>query len=239
MRTTVGEIKRRLAWRDNPYLVALRDGTLTRDEFLETQVQFWIAVGFFSRPMAVLAARLPRADLRLGLLENVHDEHGHGNPALAHEKTFLTLLERLGVSEAQADRHTLWPEVRTFNTALAGLCTLDDPLTGLGTLGIIEDLFSGISAAIGDGIVARGWLPRERLVHYTTHETLDVEHAEGFYRLLDGPWAESPEKAYQVAQGFELGGYLMMRLYEDLWRARDRRWRRTSTGPHSVAAGSL
>lgn len=239
MRAVAASIKARLRPLDGPYFAALRDGSLSREEFIETQVQFWSAVSFFSRPMAVLAARLPRADLRLGLLDNVHDEHGHGDLSLAHERTFLLFLESLGVSEQEAERRALWPSVRAFNSALAGLCTLDDPLTGLAALGMIEDLFSGISAAIGEAVIARGWLPRERLVHYATHQTLDVAHADGFYRLLDGPWAEGPALAYQIEQGLELGAYLLLRLYDDLHRDRGRRWLRDWTGPHSRAAGSL
>ena len=54
-------------------LAALADGSFSREDFVETQVQFLFAVVFFSRPMAVLAGRLPRPEQRLSLLENVHD----------------------------------------------------------------------------------------------------------------------------------------------------------------------
>ena len=75
----LAQLKQRLNAIENPYLRALRDGSLSREDFIETQVQFLFAVVFFSRPMAVLAGRLPRPEMRLALLENVHDEHGAGN----------------------------------------------------------------------------------------------------------------------------------------------------------------
>ena len=45
---------------DNPYFAALNDGSFEKDDFVETQVQFYFAVDFFSRPMAAVAARIPR-----------------------------------------------------------------------------------------------------------------------------------------------------------------------------------
>ncbi|HEU4533877.1 MAG TPA: iron-containing redox enzyme family protein [Polyangiaceae bacterium] len=237
MRDYLAALKRRLAPADSPYLRALHDGSLTRDEFVATQVQFLFAVAFFSRPMAALAGRLPRPEMRLALLENVADEHGSGNLRFCHESTFLALLARLGVTPEQIERRALWPEVRAFNTVLVGACALDDTLTALAALGIVEDLFAGISASIGRGIVARGFLACDQVVHYATHEALDVDHAEGFYRELEGPYARHPRHAYQVQQGLELGGYAFLRLYEDLYRARGRQRDRDVGGPHSLADG--
>jgi pyrroloquinoline quinone (PQQ) biosynthesis protein C len=187
LRATVAALKDRLRPLDGPYLRALADGSLSREDFVETQIQFLFAVVFFSRPMAALAGRLPRPEMRLSLLDNVRDEHGEGNLSLSHERTFLALLARLGVALPEIERRALWPEVRAFNTVLAGACLLDDTLTGLAALGIVEDLFSGISAALGRGIVARGFLQAGELVHYQAHEVLDVSHAEGFYAVLDRP----------------------------------------------------
>jgi pyrroloquinoline-quinone synthase len=167
----------------------------------------------------------------------MRDEHGNGNLSVCHESTFVDLLERLGTTRAEIDARTLWPEVRAFNTALAGLCSLDDAFTGLAALGIIEDCFSSISAAIGCAIVDRGFLPEELIVHYTTHESLDVEHAEGFYSALYEPYASHQRHRYQIDQGLELGAYIFMRMYEDLHRNRDRRWIRDVRGPHSLADG--
>ena len=237
MRATIKALKARCAPLSNPYFEALREGSFEREDFVETQIQFLFAVVFFSRPMMALAGRMPRPEMRLELLHNAHEEHGEGNLSLSHERTFLMLLERLGVVPEAIERRALWPQVRAFNTALAGVCVLDDVLTAMATLGIIEDLFAGISAELGRAIVARGWLSGAELVHYATHELLDVEHAEGFYRQLDGPWAAHPRHAYQIEQGLELGAMIFLRMYEDLHRHRGRRWERPVGGPHSLADG--
>src|SRR4051812_18532898 len=122
MRAYVAELKKRVAFRENPYFKALADGAFEKEDFLETQIQFCFAVVFFSRPMLALAARLPEAQERWVLLENVSDEHGDGNMSLTHERTFLTFLGRLGVSKEYAETRALWPEVRAFVTVLWGVC---------------------------------------------------------------------------------------------------------------------
>jgi pyrroloquinoline-quinone synthase len=237
MRSYITKLKARLRPLDSPYLTALRDGSLPYQDFIETQIQFLFAVVFFSRPMAALAGRMPRPELRLSLLANVADEHGDGDLSLCHERTFLMLLSRLGVDPTMIEQRALWPEVRAFNTALAGLCSLDDVYTAVAALGMIEDLFAGISAELGRLIITREFLPAEQLVHYRAHEVLDVEHADGFYRLLDKPYAAAPRHAYQIEQGLELGAYLLLRLYQDLYASRSRRWLRKVGGPHSLAEG--
>src|SRR4051812_17303861 len=98
MRAYIAALKQRLDVASNPYFRALADGSFTREDFVETQVQFLFAVSFFARPIAALAARLPRHDMRLLLLENIEDEMGHGDLRLSHEQTFFELLERLGVT---------------------------------------------------------------------------------------------------------------------------------------------
>jgi len=237
MKDYVRALKARMRASQSPYLVGLHDGSFGREDFVETQIQFLFAVVFFSRPMAALAGRLPRPELRLAILDNVRDEHGGGHLRFCHEGTFLELLGRLGVTPPEIEARALWPEVLAFNTTLAGLCLLDDTNTAMAALGVIEDLFSGISARIGAAVVARGFLPADQIVHYTTHEDLDEDHAEGFYRDLYPAYATHPRFRYQIQQGLELGAHVFLRMYEDLWTSRSRRWTCEVQGPHSLADG--
>lgn len=237
MRTHLSDVKARAAVDAAPYFRALAEKTFPKDDFVETQAQFLFAVVHFARPMATLAARLPSPEDRALVLSNVWDEHGHGDLSRSHQATFLELLARLGLSREALDARAQWPEVRAFNTLLTGLCAHDDVLTALATLGVIEDLFSGISARIGHALVASGWLGEADVVHYRTHETLDVSHAEDFYRLVEPLWAKGPRERYQVQQGLELGASAFLTLYRGLWEARSRRWRRDVRGPHSLADG--
>ncbi len=161
--STIDAIQSKAAPLENPYLVSLRDGTMSRDDFLETQIQFLFAVVFFSRPMLTLGARLPRNEMRLDLLRNAWDEHGGGDLNQSHEGTFLDLLGRLGIGRDEIERRALWPEIRGFNAALHGISLGDDPLTALAVFGMIEDLFAVISADLGRSILSRGWLQKDDL----------------------------------------------------------------------------
>jgi pyrroloquinoline-quinone synthase len=219
---------------DNPYLEALGRGAFDKDDFVETQIQFFFAVVFFGRPMAAVAAKIPSGERRVEVLRNVWEEHGEGNFSLAHASTFLELLHRLaGVTEAEVERRALWPEVRAFNTVLTGAAVLDTHLVSVGMMGIVERMFVDISAAIGRGIVGNGWLPDSRLVHYKLHAKLDVKHSDDFFEVLSESWRAGPEARYYVEQGMRLGAYAFDRLYRDLYAARARRAFRDFTGPHT------
>lgn len=220
----------------NPYFRALVDGSLSREDFVETQAQFYLAVIFFNRPMAALAAKIPYAALRMEVLRNVWEEHGEGDAERVHGRTFVTLMERLaGLNEQELSRRALWPEVRIFNTALAGACVLDEYLIGTATLGIIERTFCDISRLIGAAIVDRGWLKADQVIHYSLHQDLDIKHAQDFFNVLGPAWDENIENRYYIEQGLRMGATLFDGLYAGLYRARGRRWLREQGGPHSRA----
>ena len=221
---TIAAVLREYPLEANPYLTSLRDGTLDRDDFVETQIQFYFAVVFFSRPMAVLAAKMPSAATRTAILRNVWEEHGEGDPRHRHGVTFLELLHRLaGIRLEDVESRALWPEVRAFNTTLVGCCALDDWEIGAGCLGMVERMFVDISAWIGRSIASRGFLPAERIVHYSVHEELDVRHSDDFFATLAPSFEADPSSRYRITQGLKLGAYVFDRLYRDLHVARARR----------------
>ena len=224
MKNTIDRILGDYAPASNPYLAGLRDGSLSREDFVETQMQFYYAVVFFSRPMAVLAAKIPSAAVRTEILRNVWEEHGEGSAEQRHGATFLELLNRLaGKTRDDVETRALWPEIRAFNTTLIGCCALDDWEIGAGCLGIIERMFVDISAWIGHEIAAREWLPKDRVVHYAVHEVLDVKHSDDFFAVLEPAWDQDAAARYRIEQGLRLGAYVFDRLYRDLWQARSRR----------------
>jgi pyrroloquinoline-quinone synthase len=210
MRALVADLKRPAE--AHPYFAALRSGAFRRDDFVATQAQFLFAVDFFPRPMRALLERGPLA--REALLDNLADEAGRGDATQAHGATFRTLLARLGADEPAVT----WPEVRAFNATLLAVCEHEPPAMGLAMLGVVEDLFATFSGWIGRAIVAHGWLGVDELVHYGTHERLDPTHAEGFYAPI-----ETLYPAAEVRAGLELGACVFLRLYHDLYEARERR----------------
>lgn len=221
----------------NPYFQNLNSGQFEKEDFIETQIQFYFAVIFFSRPMAALAAKIPLPELRIEILRNVWEEHGEGHLSQGHGNTFVEFLSRLGAIKLDdVNLRGLWPELRLFNTTLAGTTVLDDFLVGVAMLGIIERMFSDISALIGNGIVSRGWMSEEKMIHYKLHQKLDIKHSDDFFNILRDPFLKSKENRYHIEQGLRLGSTLFNDLYLGLWRSRKRRWILDSPMPPSRTA---
>ena len=199
----------------NPYLQALVDGTMSLDVFRSTQEQFFFAVTFFPRPMAALVGRLPDPRQRLDILRNVVEEHGDFDEAAFHHTTFQEFLRRIGSEVDTLDVLDLSPAVRAFNSILTTACLMDELEVGVACMGVIELAFAGVSAMIGRAVVERGWLPRERLIHYSLHAEIDVRHADEFFAVVEPAW-EDEGRRYLVDQGLQLGAYALDRLYRDL-----------------------
>lgn len=212
-RDLVGSAHREADVPARPFFASLADRSMERAVFVHTQQQFEHAVEHFARPMMALGARLASAELRMALADNVWDEHGRGSLSGSHGATFRELLLRLGIDEGSAPAGST---VRAFNAVLMGVCTYEPVPLALATLGIIEDLFAGISARIGDGVVSMGWLAADELVHYATHEALDVAHADAFYAPLEAMWQTGTGRA-EIDAGLALGAHVFMRLYDDLY----------------------
>ena len=224
MNTLITNILDELKYTENPYFTSIKKGTFDKDDFIETQIQFYFAVIFFPRPMAAAAAKAPTHKARLEIMRNVWEEHGEGNEIAFHGTTFLTFLERIGdLSEDDLAYRKLWPEVRAFNTLLTGACVMDEYLIGVSVLGIIELMFSNISAWIGQGILENDWLNKNDIIHYNLHEKLDIKHSQDFFDVLVPAWNESEENRYIIEQGLRMGAYSFDSLYRGLYSGRKTR----------------
>lgn len=204
---------------NNLFFRSLVDGSMTRDEFRLTQEQFYYAVTFFPRPMAALVGRLPEPEQRLDILHNVVEEHGEFDEAAFHKTTFEQFLGSLGADVESLKKHPdLWPEIRSFNSALTGSCLMDELEVGLGTMGVIELSFARLSSIIGRAVVDHGWIPSSELVHYRIHEAIDERHADEFFRVLEPLW-DQPQRRYYIRQGLQMGTHIFYQLYESLFRS--------------------
>jgi pyrroloquinoline-quinone synthase len=201
---------------NNPYLTALRDGSMTLDSFRRTQEQFFFAVTFFSRPMAGLVARIPDPKMRIDILHNLVEEHGEFVERAFHHNTFQQFLHSIGGKPVSLEGARLWPVLRAFNSILSSACVMDELEVGVSCLGIIEHAFAGISAAIGQAVVQHGWVKAENLVHYNLHAEIDQRHAEEFFAVVEPRW-DDPQRRYFIEQGLELGAYAFDRLYRDMY----------------------
>ena len=85
-------------------------------------------------------------------------------------------------------------------------------------------MFTEISGWIGRGVVERGFLRADELIHYDLHEVLDIRHAADFFVVCSASWEAGPRERRLVEQGLRMGAYAFDQLYEGLHRARARRW---------------
>ena len=200
---------------NNPYLKALRDGSMSLEHFRRTQEQFYWAVAFFSRPMSTLIARIPDPKARLDILHNVVEEHGEFHEGEFHGTTFDRFLKSIGSETKEEDRLPLWPEVRAFNGVVIAACALDELEVGVACMGVIEHAFAEISSQIGRAVVERGWVAEDDLVHYKLHAEIDERHAEEFFAVIEPSW-DDDKRGYFTRQGLELGAYSFDRFYRDM-----------------------
>ncbi|MDD4974763.1 MAG: iron-containing redox enzyme family protein [Bacteriovorax sp.] len=232
----VDQILNEVDYKHNPYFTALMNKEFAKDDFIETQIQFFSAVTFFSRPMAALSAKIPFPALRMEIVRNVWEEHGEGNFEKTHDKTFRELLLRLGnVQDSDIDKRALWPEVRVFNTTLVGACVVDEYLIGVGVMGMIERMFVDISNIIGQGIVHNGWLTEDNMIHYNLHKVLDIRHSADFFNVLKPSWEESETNRYYIEQGLRMGAEVFNYLYWSMYTHRKIRIMRSVSGLHARA----
>jgi pyrroloquinoline-quinone synthase len=212
------EVLERVGIMRNPYLVDLQNGSMSLESFRRTQEQFFFAVTFFPRPMAALIGRIPNPKSRLDILHNLVEEHGEFQEEFFHHTTFQRFLETIGDRPEKLPELSVWPPLRAFNSVLTCSCVLDELEVGVGCMGIIEYAFADISAVIGQAVVARGWVPREKLIHYALHATIDTRHAEEFFAVVEPSW-DNTQRRYFIQQGLELGAYIFDRLYRDMHAA--------------------
>lgn len=204
----------------NEYFRRLEDGGMPKADFVGSQVQFFHAVGFFSRNLAALIARIPSSAGRAVLVHNLSEEHGldENHPAagfrpdLAHDRTFARFLETLGIGAEELNVSSPEPAVRAFNLALLGSCSSESPGFALATLGMIEYAFADISALIGRRVVEEGWVKSEELVHYSLHAEIDKRHAAELFEAAEN----TGEPTVSILGGLSFGRYIFDRLYKDL-----------------------
>ncbi len=199
----------------NRYFRQLQSGEMSLESFRRSQQQFYFAVDYFSRPMAALVMRIPSGEERLGILENIVEEHGNFHVDTFHEATFRQFLRTIGGSGERPGTESMGPAVHAFNAAIMSACLSDDVRTGIACLGVVEYAFADISALIGAAVVLRGWLGENELVHYELHEEIDKQHAADFFGLIQPAW-EADRGRVQITQGLRLGAYAFDCLYRDL-----------------------
>ncbi|MEP1077531.1 iron-containing redox enzyme family protein [Leptolyngbya sp. PL-A3] len=201
-------------FRRHPYIIWMQHPSTSRQDFCQSQIPFRFAVESFSQALAAVLAHIPLLEARLPLAENVAEEHGHGDRLRSHKATFTQYLEALGATVVDLRSPCTVP-VMAFNQSILTYSLTQPGEAGAALLGMIEYLYMGISGTIARTLHERQWTAPGSQFHYTTHETLDVDHARDLLALAEPSWEESRSRLH-IAQGLLLGAHYFWSLYRDL-----------------------
>src|SRR4051812_2603688 len=176
-------------FKEHPYFVWMRRAS--KEPFALSQIPFVYAVEEFPCALGACLSKLGRVDIRAELAGNIAEEHGHGNPYETHKQTFMTYLAALGVPPRLLSVIEYPIGIRAFNENIRNYCLVHSGEEGAAMLGMIESLYSGISAQIASHIHQERWVEPGAQKHYAVHAALDVEHAHELFRIAAPAW-ESP-----------------------------------------------
>ena len=200
---------------DQPFFISLLNGTMDKEQFKETQINFLDAVEFFSKPMFIISSKLDTYEDRCCIIENILDEHGNGETGNAHGNTFRQYLVSLGASEKQINNRKPNKAVLEYNKTLIKCSIKKSTMRSIAMMGIIEERYSKISATIVREILRKKWISKDKLCHYSLHEELDVEHAQGFYNIIKDGWKDIHSKE-EIKKGLTLGNSMILNLYNGI-----------------------
>ena len=198
------------------FFKALEKRSMSKDKFIFTQIALLKAVEYFSIPMFIIASKLDSYKDRNNIIENIVDEHGNGKIDKAHGKTFEAFLFSFGVTKEMLNNCQINDVVKTFNESLYRCANNESTFRSIAMMGIIEERYSEISLCIVRAILDQGWIDKKKLTHYSLHGDLDVEHAYGFYNIIENGWGHQLSKE-EIKKGLILGNNLICDLYDDLF----------------------
>ena len=201
--------------RKNYYFSRLINDELSLEEFQKSQLNFFDAVLSFTKPMFIISSKLDSYEQRLCILENIFEEHGNGDIAKSHGKTFEEYLILLGVNKKEIKNRNIDKSSQKFNLSLIERSQKESTYFSLAMMGIIEERYSEMSKLISEKILKNKWLTEKTLIHYKVHEKLDIDHAESFYRLISSKWLNKSIQE-DIKKGLRFGNELILNLYTGL-----------------------
>ena len=215
MKNFISELIKSSPIHRQPFFISLLNGTMDKERFKETQIGILDAVEFFSRPMFIISSKLDSYEDRCCIIRNILDEHGNGEIKKAHGNTFRQYLVSLGATEKQINNRKPNKAVLEYNKTLIKCSTKKSTMRSIAMMGIIEQRYSKISATIVKEILKKKWISKDRLYHYSLHEELDVEHAQGFYNIIKSGWKNINSKE-EIKKGLTLGNSMILNLYNGI-----------------------
>jgi pyrroloquinoline-quinone synthase len=172
-------------WR-HPFLQRCRTERLTLPEVRILAIQMYQFSNVFNRILASILANCPDAAAQQVILENLTDEMGEGNPALAHPELFRRFTRALGIDDTVLTELPPEPETHHLIETYLHLSNRYGYLAALGAVcfaseGIVRTLYTQLQ----QGIAGATALPSEALAFFDVHIHVDDSHAANLAALLE------------------------------------------------------
>lgn len=145
----------------------------SQEEFLKSQEGFYYAVKAFPRILSKLASNIDSSEARLLIIENLWEEHGHGNSDLFHTNTYFQYLQSLGFNKKQSDIQQQ-PWVSEWITNVLNKDYSEEQYAMY--IAGIEYIYARISKFIANLIENYSLFCSQN--HYANHAVLDYEHSK-------------------------------------------------------------
>ncbi len=186
----------------HPFLERFGEGDASEEGVRTFAIQYYRHVRVSRLYLAALISNCRDDEgLQLALAGILFDEYGHLNPEETHPALYRRFLRALGVNEEEWEVPRTLPEIELYIENHYALCRHPDIRLGLGALGPASEWpVPPIYVRLAEGLKKSAGLPEEALEIFTSHVTMDVEHARIMMNAV-APYAEDEEGQGRVREG--------------------------------------
>jgi pyrroloquinoline-quinone synthase len=201
----LGQLKREVIGHPalvHPFLERFGEGDASEEGVRTFAVQYYRHVRVSRLYLAALISNCrDDEELQLALAGILFDEYGHLNPDETHPALYRRFMRALGISEEEWEAPRTLPEIELYIENHYALCRHPDIRLGLGALGPASEWpVPPIYVRLTEGLKKSAGLPDWALEIFTSHVTMDVEHARIMMDAV-APYAEDEEGRGRVREG--------------------------------------
>jgi pyrroloquinoline-quinone synthase len=201
----LGQLKREVIGHPalvHPFLERFGEGDASEEGVRTFAIQYYRHVRVSRLYLAALISGCREDErLQLALAGILFDEYGHLDPEETHPALYRRFLKALNITKEEWEAPRTLPEIELYIEAHYALCRHPDIRLGLGALGPASEWpVPPIYVRLAEGLKRSAGLPDEALEIFTSHVTMDVEHARIMMEAV-APYAGDEEGQERVREG--------------------------------------
>jgi len=186
----------------HPFLERFGDGDVSPEGVRAFAIQYYRHVRVSRLYLAAVISNCRDDEgLQLALADILFDEYGHLNPEETHPALYRRFMRALDIMEEEWESPRTLPETAAYISVHYELCRHPDVRFGLGALGPASEWpVPPIYVRLAEGLKKAAGLPDAALEIFTSHVTMDVEHARIMMEAV-APYAEDESGQSKVREG--------------------------------------